>query len=50
MTLLFFTYVTNSQAQTQDPWRSANERVFAFNDYFDQNLVRPVATTYTTFV
>ncbi len=50
VTLLFFTYVTNSQAQTQDPWRSANERVFAFNDYFDQNLVRPVATTYTTFV
>jgi len=48
--LLLFGYATNSQAQTQDSWRSANERVFAFNDYFDRILVRPVATTYTTFV
>lgn len=38
------------QAQSIDPWRDANERVFAFNDFFDQILVRPVAATYTTFV
>jgi phospholipid-binding lipoprotein MlaA len=50
VTLLLSGYATNSQAQTPDPWRSANERVFAFNDYFDQILVRPAATTYTTFV
>jgi phospholipid-binding lipoprotein MlaA len=38
------------QAQTNDPWRDTNERIFAFNDFFDRILVRPVATTYTTFV
>jgi phospholipid-binding lipoprotein MlaA len=38
------------QAQTNDPWRDSNERIFAFNDFFDRILVRPVATTYTTFV
>jgi phospholipid-binding lipoprotein MlaA len=37
-------------AQGVDPWRKTNERVFAFNDFFDQLLVRPVAATYTTFV
>lgn len=41
---------TSAQAQGIDPWRSANEKIFAFNDFFDQLLVRPVATTYTTFV
>jgi phospholipid-binding lipoprotein MlaA len=39
-----------AHAQTQDPWIEANQRVFAFNDYFDRILVRPVAITYTTFV
>lgn len=38
------------QAQTLDPWIDANRRVFEFNDFFDRILVRPVATTYTTFV
>lgn len=37
-------------AQNPDPWRETNERVFAFNDFFDQNLVRPVANTYTLFM
>ncbi len=37
-------------AQGVDPWRDTNERFFAFNDFFDQLLVRPVAATYTTFV
>lgn len=37
-------------AQGVDPWRDTNERIFAFNDFFDQLLVRPVAATYTTFV
>lgn len=40
----------SAQAQTHDPWIDANRRVFAFNDYFDRVLVRPVAITYTTFV
>lgn len=37
-------------AQTADPWRNTNERIFAFNDFFDRILVRPVAITYTTFL
>lgn len=39
-----------SHAQTPDPWMQGNKRVFAFNDFFDRILVRPIATTYTTFV
>lgn len=39
-----------ASAQTEDPWRTANERVFRFNDFFDQLLVRPIASTYTIFV
>lgn len=37
-------------AQAADPWNSVNKRTFAFNDFFDQLIVRPVAVTYTTFV
>lgn len=37
-------------AQTADPWQKTNERIFRFNDYFDQLLVKPVARTYTLFV
>lgn len=37
-------------AQPKDPWRNFNEHVFAFNDFFDQLIVRPVANTYTVFV
>ncbi len=37
-------------AQTPDPWQDVNERVFAFNDFFDRVLVRPIAITYTTFL
>ncbi len=36
-----------AHGQTNDPWRETNERIFAFNDFFDQLLVRPVANTYT---
>lgn len=36
-----------AHGQTTDPWRETNERIFAFNDFFDQLLVRPVANTYT---
>lgn len=36
-----------AHGQTNDPWRDTNERIFAFNDFFDQLLVRPVANTYT---
>lgn len=40
----------NASAQTPDPWRETNERIFAFNDFMDRNLVRPIASTYTTVV
>ena len=39
-----------ANAQSYDPWRNANERVFRFNDFFDTILVRPLALSYTTFV
>jgi len=41
---------TSASAQTPDPWIKFNQRVFAFNDYFDRILVRPIAITYTTFI
>ncbi len=36
--------------QTPDPWENINQRTFAFNDFFDRVLVRPVAITYNTFL
>ncbi len=39
-----------SLAQTNDPWEGSNQRVFKLNDYFDQLVARPVASTYTLFV
>jgi len=42
--------VTSVHAQNSDPWQTTNERIFRFNDYFDQLLVKPVARTYTLFV
>ena len=36
--------------QTNDPWMATNQRVFAFNDFFDRLLVRPVATAYSSFL
>ena len=41
--------IAPAQAQTYDPWREANERVFTLNDYFDRIVVRPVSIAYTTF-
>jgi|TARA_B110000438_G_scaffold296480_1_gene341250 phospholipid-binding lipoprotein MlaA len=41
---------TLAPAQSEDPWRPANEAVFAFNDYFDQLLVQPAATIYGIFI
>lgn len=48
--LLLATVSGGTLAQTADPWRGVNERIFAFNDFFDRILVRPVASAYTTFV
>ena len=42
--------VSTVQAQTDDPWRNTNENIFQLNDYFDQLVVRPVASTYTLFM
>lgn len=39
-----------AHAQTNDPWRETNERIFRLNDYFDQLIVRPVASAYTLFI
>ncbi len=50
ISLALFLYTPPSSAQTYDPWRETNQRVFAFNDYFDQLLVRPIASTYTFFM
>ena len=41
---------TPVSAQTADPWNSLNQYSFAFNDFFDQLIVRPVAATYTAFL
>ncbi len=48
--LCLLLFSSQASAQTSDPWRETNERLFAFNDFFDRILVRPVASTYTTFV
>lgn len=48
--LLVSLFASNTMAQAPDPWQQTNQRVFAFNNYFDQRLVRPVAQTYTTVV
>lgn len=45
--LTVFLIVPNANAQSYDPWRNTNQRIFAFNDYFDQLLVRPITFTYT---
>jgi phospholipid-binding lipoprotein MlaA len=39
---------TPTYAQTDDRWNKLNKRSFAFNDFFDTLIVRPVAITYTT--
>jgi len=49
--LLFCIFVvSDAGAQTNDPWRETNERIFRLNDYFDQLIVRPVASAYTLFI
>lgn len=49
--LLFCVFVaTDARAQTDDPWRETNERIFRLNDYFDQLIVKPVASGYTLFI
>lgn len=49
--LLLCAFVASpATAQTEDPWRGTNERLFRLNDYFDQLIVRPVASGYTLFV
>jgi phospholipid-binding lipoprotein MlaA len=49
--LLFCVFVVSpATAQKDDPWRELNERLFRLNDYFDQLIVRPVATGYTLFI
>lgn len=48
--LLCIFVASPAAAQSDDPWRGANERVFRLNDYFDQLIVRPVASAYTIFI
>lgn len=47
--LLCILGIAPAQAQTNDPWKNTNERVFKLNDYFDRIVVRPVSVAYTTF-
>ena len=37
-----------STADNQDPLENINRSVYAFNDFLDRNLVRPIAVAYTT--
>ena len=39
-----------SIAQTSDPWENTNRKIYQFNDYFDQRLVRPAALVYFNLV
>jgi len=48
--LLCSFFANGAAAQTEDPWRETNERLFRLNDYFDQLIVRPVASGYTLFI
>lgn len=48
--LLCVFVASDAGAQTEDPWRETNERIFRLNDYFDQLIVRPVASAYTLFI
>jgi len=48
--LLFLLPVNVAVAQAADPWQNTNRRLFAFNDFFDTLLVRPVAATYSTLL
>lgn len=48
--LLCVFVASDAAAQTDDPWRETNQRLFKLNDYFDQLIVRPVASTYTLFI
>jgi len=48
--LLCIFVASEASAQTDDPWRETNERLFKLNDYFDQLIVRPVASAYTLFI
>lgn len=49
--LLFCSFMLSpASAQTNDPWRETNQRIFRLNDYFDQLIVRPVASSYNLFV
>ena len=41
---------SNAMAQTHDPWRVNNERIFKFNDFMDEIAVKPIARTYRLFV
>jgi len=51
LSLLLCSFLANgAAAQTEDPWRETNERLFRLNDYFDQLIVRPVASGYTLFI
>ena len=48
--LLCIFVASGAAAQTDDPWRETNQRIFKLNDYFDQLIVRPVAAGYTLFI
>ena len=48
--LLCIFVASPAAAQTEDPWRETNQRIFRLNDYFDQLIVRPVAAGYTLFI
>tara|TARA_B110000444_G_C18822348_1_gene588412 strand:- start:107 stop:850 length:744 start_codon:yes stop_codon:yes gene_type:complete len=47
--LCIFT-VSDANAQANDPWEETNRRIYGVNNYFDELIVKPVASAYTTFI
>ncbi len=44
--LIFLGMVSHAQASEEDSWEGFNRRVFAFNEFFDRWLLKPIAKGY----
>ena len=42
--------MSQAAAQTYDPWRETNKRLFRLNDSFDKPIVRPIVASYILFM
>ena len=48
--VLLLSLTPAASAQTSDPWEGLNRKIYSFNDFFDQRLIRPAATIYVNLV